>query len=323
MLTLYKILKIEPKNIEEVYDIHHNINENSFLDSHPNLVAESAIISNCGRHAGGVVITANSREGMPLIKSSGELQTPWPEGVNYRHLEEFGLLKFDILGLGTLRMFEECIRKILVKQGNINPTFKQIKNWFTVNLHPDNCAFDDINVYKHVFWEDRCVGIFQFVQDNTRKFMTQMKPKSIEDIAIATSIFRPGPLSLGVDKKFLANRKNPDKITYKHPLQKEVFETTSGCLVGETKILTSIGEVNIEDIVLGNLKLELPSFNEKTNEIEQDIIEASILTGEKETYLIETEMGTIELTGDHIVYTRNGQKRVDELTLDDELLSII
>lgn len=191
---------------------------------------------NVSRHAGGVIITNNSREAMPLIKNGGELQTPWPEGVNYRHLEELGLLKFDILGIGTLRMFQECVRKILQNNGVSHPTSKQIKEWFWENLHPDNNFMDDMKVYKHVFWEGHYAGIYQFVQDNTRRFMAQMKPKSVLDIAIATSIFRPGPLSLGVDRKFLENRSRPENVTFKHPLLREVFSETSGLLIFQEQL---------------------------------------------------------------------------------------
>ncbi len=188
------------------------------------------------RHAGGVIITENSREGMPLIKSGGDLQTPWPEGLNYRHLEEFGLLKFDILGLGTLRMFENCIRRILIKQGNPNPSFAQIKAWFDTNLHPDSNPMTDEKVYKNVFWDSRYTGVFQFVQPNTQEFMRKMKPQSILDIAVATSIFRPGPLGAKVDQKFLRNRTNPENVVYKHPLLKEVFAETSGLLVFQEQL---------------------------------------------------------------------------------------
>jgi DNA polymerase III alpha subunit len=46
---------------------------------------------------------------MPLIYSGGVRQTPWTEGQHVRHLEPMGFIKFDILGLGTLRMIEDAI----------------------------------------------------------------------------------------------------------------------------------------------------------------------------------------------------------------------
>lgn len=192
---------------------------------------------NVSRHAGGVIITENPRENMPMIKSGQMLQTPWPEGLNARHLEDFGLLKFDILGLGTLRMFEECIRKIIKKEtGQRFVTFDMVRKWFMKNLHPDNNNLDDPKVFKHVYWESRYAGIFQFVQANVQKFMAEMKPENIIDIATATSIFRPGPLGIGADKMFLANRKNPSGIRYKHPLLEEVLKDTCGLILFQEQL---------------------------------------------------------------------------------------
>lgn len=194
-------------------------------------------IRNISRHAGGVIIADNTREIMPMIKSGNIMQTPWPEGLNARHLEDFGLLKFDILGLGTLRIFEDCIRKIIKKEKQkkyIN--FEQIQNWYFKNLHPDNNSMDDINVYKNVYWNNKYIGIFQFVQTNVQKFMAEMKPTNIIDIAIATSIFRPGPLGIGADKQFLKNRKNPNNIVYKHPLLRDVLEPTAGLIIFQEQL---------------------------------------------------------------------------------------
>jgi len=192
---------------------------------------------NVSRHAGGVIITNNPRENMPRIKSGDVLQTPWPEGLNARHLEDFGLLKFDILGLGTLRMFEECIRKIIKKKTKSKyVTFDMVKRWFDENLHPDNNDLTDPKVFKHVYWDSHYAGIFQFVKGNVQKFMAEMKPKSVTDIAITTSIFRPGPLSIGADKLYLNNRKHPTGIRYKHPLLEEVLSDTSGLIIFQEQL---------------------------------------------------------------------------------------
>lgn len=191
---------------------------------------------NVSRHAGGVIITEKPEDHMPIIKSGGVLQTPWQEGLNFRHLEGFGLLKFDILGLGTLRMFENCIKRILKRQGIKYPTFRQVQEWFYENLHPDNNQLDDMEVYKNVYWEGNWAGVFQFVQPPVQKFVKKMKPESILDIATATSIFRPGPLGIGADKLFLKNRKNPDGIVYKHPMLDEVLAPTCGLIVFQEQL---------------------------------------------------------------------------------------
>lgn len=208
-----------------------------------------------GRHAGGVIITSDSRDSMPLIKAKGGLQTPWPEGLAARHLEDFGLLKFDVLGLGTLRIFEDTITRILKKEGKKYVTQADINKWFFEKLHPDNNAMDDLKVYKHVYWEGRYAGIFQFVKDNVQRFMKEMKPRSVLDIAIATSIFRPGPMGLEIDlpngekihgaqNMFLINRNNPDSVHYAHPALKEVLEYTSGLLIFQEQLQLIVNKLS-------------------------------------------------------------------------------
>ena len=240
-VQIKKIERIEGER--HVYDIHHNLPPGAFYDRQPNLVTDAALISNCGRHAGGVVLTDSplEKENMPLIiggkDTKRSLQTPWTEGVNYRMLEHFGFLKFDFLALGTLRIFEKTVEKIIKrKTGAKYVRFEEIKKWFADNLSPDKNPMTDMNVYKHVFWDGNYMSIFQFVKPNTQSFMRRMKPTCIRDIAIATSIHRPGPLSLSVDEKFLNNRENHANLKYEHPLLKEVLEDTENLLIFQEQL---------------------------------------------------------------------------------------
>lgn len=203
------------------------------------------------RHAGGVIITDDAVHNMPLIKAKNSLQTPWSEGLNGRYLEELGFLKFDILVLGTLRMFEKCIEKILINHFNIpNPTFKQIQEFYNEHLHPDNNNFDDQEVYKSVFWNKQYASIFQFVKPNTQNFMKRMKPTCLTDIAVATSIFRPGPLGLDADKLYLKNRENRKLVQYVHPAVEEVLSPTEGLMIFQEQmqlIVNKLAGWNLED----------------------------------------------------------------------------
>lgn len=212
-----------------------------FMAKYPDLEATVKVLfkqfRNISRHAGGVLITEKGTESLPIIKAGGDYQTPWPEGLNARHLEFFGFLKFDILGLGTLRMIEECIKRILREQGMRYASFEDVYDWYYKNLHPDNNDMADPKVYKNVYWEGRFAGIFQFVNPPVQKFIMQMKPKNVIDLAVATSIFRPGPLGLGVDKQYLKNRKSEKDVHYAHPLIKEVLGPTSGLLIFQEQLM--------------------------------------------------------------------------------------
>jgi len=191
----------------------------------------------CSRHAGGVVIGEQLDRYMPLISSKGVRQTPWSEGMSVRQLEPMGFIKFDILGLSTLRMIEDCVSKILRRHHGIeNPTFEQVKEFYDCHLHPDQIDLHDQEVYENVFHNGQWVGIFQFTEQGAQSLATRAQPRSIVDISAITSIYRPGPLSAGVDKAYIEAVANPDEVNYLNDTVKEITEETHGFLIFQEQI---------------------------------------------------------------------------------------
>ncbi len=191
----------------------------------------------CSRHAGGVVIGEGLDKYMPLISSKGVRQTPWSEGQNVRQLEPMGFIKFDILGLSTLRMIEDCITKVLQRHHGIaDPTFVDVKKFYDENLHPDVIDLNDQDVYKNIFHDEKWIGIFQFTEQGAQRFASQIQPTSIIDLAAITSIYRPGPLSAGVDKAFAQAVRDPDSVEYLTHEVREVTKETHGFLIFQEQI---------------------------------------------------------------------------------------
>jgi len=212
-----------------------------FLQQYPHvkthIEALHGQVRSCSRHAGGVVIAENLDQYMPLINSGGVRQTPWSEGQNVRHLEPMGFIKFDLLGLSTLRMIEGAIRHILRRHKGIEePTFKDVKQYYDDNLHPDVIRLDDQQVYENIFQKGKWAGIFQFAEDGAQNLCMMAKPTSIIDIAAVTSIFRPGPLSAKVDRNYVEAKSNPQYIQYPNEDYREVTEETYGFLIFQEQI---------------------------------------------------------------------------------------
>ena len=190
----------------------------------------------CSRHAGGVVIAEDLDKHMPLIQSGGVIQTPWSEGQNVRQLEPMGFIKFDLLGLTTLRMIQGCIERILKKQGNANPSFQEVKAFYNKHLHPSNLDLDDQNVYENVFHQGKWAGIFQFTESGAQNFCKSVKPRNIVDISAITSIFRPGPLSAGVHEDYVRAKEAPHEVWYENDIVKQVTGETYGFLIFQEQI---------------------------------------------------------------------------------------
>jgi len=213
----------------------------SFLNKYPHVKTHVNALygqtRSCSRHAGGVVIAEDLDESMPLINSGGVRQTPWSEGQNVRHLEPMGFIKFDILGLSTLRMMEGAIEHILRRHHGIeNPTFEDVREYYGKNLHPDVIDFENQDIYKNIFHRGKWAGIFQFTEGGAQNFCVRAKPDSIIDISAITSIFRPGPLGANVDRDYVEAKKSPQYVKYIHPTVQEVTEETFGFLIFQEQI---------------------------------------------------------------------------------------
>ena len=227
------------------------------------------------RHAGGVVIGEDLDKYMPLIASKHVRQTPWSEGQNVRQLEPMGFIKFDLLGLSTLRMIEGCIKLVLQRHHGVKePSFADVKKYYDNHLHPDIIDLHDQNVYENIFHKGKWVGIFQFAESGAQRFATQAKPRSIIDISAITSIYRPGPLSAGVDKQYVAAKEDPDSIKYLNDTVRAVTEETHGFLIFQEQIAMLAHKLG-KDLTLdeGNLlrKLLTKKGTGKGNEVKDRI----------------------------------------------------
>jgi len=224
---------------EEVMELSPSLR--GFLVKHPHIKThvEALVgqVRSCSRHAGGVLIADDLNEHMPIISSGGVRQSPWAEGQNVRHLEPLGFIKFDLLGLSTLRMIEGAIRHILVRHhNNPEPTFKDVQDFYNKHLHPDVIDFDDQEVYKNVFQKGNFAGIFQFTEGRAQEFCANAQPKSLVDISAITSIYRPGPLSANVHEQYIQAKENADGIDYMNDHIKEVTQETYGFLIFQEQI---------------------------------------------------------------------------------------
>ena len=224
---------------EEVMEFSSSLQ--TYLNKYPQVKAhvEGLVgqVRSCSRHAGGVVIAEDLDRYMPLINSGGVRQTPWSEGQNVRHLEPMGFIKFDLLGLSTLKMMEGSIEHILRRHHNVeNPTYADIKKFYDENLHPDVLDLNDKKVYKDIFHAGKWAGIFQFTESGAQDFCKRVKPNNIIDISAITSIYRPGPLSANVHEEYIDAMEHPHRIQYLSGDAQDITEETFGFLIFQEQI---------------------------------------------------------------------------------------
>lgn len=113
-------------------------------------------------------------------------------------------------------------------------------------------------------------------------------------------------------------------MSFKGNLDELDYVITDECLHPETYITTDNGDVQIKDVKPG---MNVLTLNEKTGLKEYKPVKKvhkNLAVSRKEKmYKLTLENGnTIKITGNHKVNTSNGWKRVDELNINDEIISI-
>lgn len=167
-------------------------------------------------HAAGIIISAeNLDELVPLHKNNGSIETQY----TMTELERLGLLKFDFLGLRTLTVIKYTVNQIK----------KRIPD-FDISKIP----LDDEEVYKMLSDGD-LDGVFQLESTGIKNLTINIRPRNIEDIITILSLYRPGPMES--IPKYLENVRNPEKITYKHPMLEDILKNTYGCILYQEQVM--------------------------------------------------------------------------------------
>lgn len=174
-------------------------------------------------HACGVVIADKAvQEYCPVINVGGTRVT----GFNPKSAELAGLIKFDFLGLNTLLDIEKCLTAI-----------KEIKG---LAIDPWDLPYDEKVMVQ--FCLGNTATVFQFDSAIAIPLLRKIKPTSIEDLAMITSVGRPGTLDAPYgDGRTLAEvfvaRRQGEKIEYIHPDLEPIFKDTLGIQIYQEQTL--------------------------------------------------------------------------------------
>ncbi|MCH5200971.1 MAG: DNA polymerase III subunit alpha [Oscillospiraceae bacterium] len=167
-------------------------------------------------HAAGVVITPSAvTDYVPVQKSDNCIVTQYPMGT----LEQLGLLKMDFLALRNLTAIYDAQK--LVRQTHPD---------FDIDRIPpnDKATFAMLS-------SGQTVGVFQFESAGMSSVLSRLKPDSIEDLIAVISLYRPGPMQS--IPTYIENRHHPEKVTYRHPLLKDILEVTYGVIVYQEQVM--------------------------------------------------------------------------------------
>lgn len=175
-----------------------------------------------GRHAAGIVVAGEDLTNRAVVETrSGEHVVNWDKRV----VEDFGLIKMDILGLSTLDVLGLAAKYIFERHGTrINYTQLPLEE-------PD---------VMEAFAKGDTVAIFQFESSGMRRLLKDLGGKSaltFEDLSAATALYRPGPMDSGLLDQYVAVRRGDREPFYEHESMVSALENTYGVIVYQEQVM--------------------------------------------------------------------------------------
>ena len=220
---------------------------------------------NISTHAAGVIITAEPiLTHVPLAISGDVTLTQY----NMTNVASLGLLKFDFLALRNLTIIDRAERVI-----------KQKEPGFDIKLIPT----DDKETLRLIA-QGQTAGVFQLESSGLKRLLNNMKPRNIEEITLAISLYRPGPMES--IPKYLENRQDPAKITYRIPLLKDILDETCGIIIYQEQVMQICRRV--ANFSYGKADIIRRAMSKKKGEeIEKE--RAAFLKGAKDNFIPEKD----------------------------------
>lgn len=191
-----------------------------FKTEHPTIwnhaVKLAGTMKSFGQHAAGVIIAGEPIVNRAVVETRGESPV-----VNWdkRFVEDWGLIKMDLLGLSTLDTLQIAKEYIKERHG--------------VEIDYLNIPLDDPKTME-ALGKGETIGVFQLESrgmQNLLKDITQGGKLTFEDVCAATALYRPGPMDSGMLADYVAARQGISAVEYDHPSLEPVLSETYGMVV--------------------------------------------------------------------------------------------
>jgi DNA polymerase-3 subunit alpha len=175
-----------------------------------------------GRHAAGIVVAGEDLTNRAVVETrSGEHVVNWDKRV----VEDFGLIKMDILGLSTLDVLGLAAEYIFERHGT--------------RINYIDLPLDEPDVMKS-FGAGETVAVFQFESSGMRRLLKDLAKRAdltFEDLSAATALYRPGPMDSGLLDQYVAVKKGDREPFYEHPYMEAALSNTYGVIVYQEQVM--------------------------------------------------------------------------------------
>ena len=141
---------------------------------------------------------------------------------NKDDIEELGLFKVDLLGLGALTQLDHCFRLLKDSRG--------------LDLSMSSVPADDPETFAMIR-KAATVGVFQIESRAQMAMLPRLEPRTYYDLVIEVSIVRPGPIAGGMVHPYLRRRRGEEAVEYPHPSLRPVLEKTLGVPLFQEQVM--------------------------------------------------------------------------------------
>ena len=173
------------------------------------------------QHVGGFVISQGLLEELvPIENAAMEDRTviEWDKD----DLDDLGLLKVDVLGLGMLSALRRGLELVSAFRGR--------------PFGLADVPREDPLVYEMISRADT-VGVFQVESRAQMSMLPRLKPAKFYDLVIEVAIVRPGPIQGGMVHPYLRRRQGLEPVTYPSDAVKGVLERTLGVPIFQEQVM--------------------------------------------------------------------------------------
>jgi len=141
---------------------------------------------------------------------------------NKYDVDDLGLFKVDLLGLGTL----SCLRR----------GFDLLREHDDVDLDIATIPAEDPATYQMCSEADT-VGVFQIESRAQQAMLPRLRPRTFYDLVIEVAIVRPGPIQGNMVHPYLRRRHGEEPVEYPHPDAERVLAKTLGVPIFQEQVM--------------------------------------------------------------------------------------
>ncbi len=185
--------------------------------------ALEGIVHHVSTHAAGVLIADEPlTETVPLQRPArGDENSPvMMTQFSMDPVAKLGLLKMDFLGLTNLTILDRTIKLLDAERGI---------RFDLGRLELDNEAAYDL------LGTGNTSDLFQLESAGMQRYIKELKPSNLGDIAAMIALYRPGPME-HIDR-FIRSKHGREQVTYPHPSMKDLLDETYGVIVYQDQVL--------------------------------------------------------------------------------------